>query len=107
MVAGGRTLFMRYGCSGCHGGRGTVRAPSLNGVYGSPVTLTDGSTVTADDRYLRDCILMPGTQRVASYDPGQPLFAGQLSEDRGTRVLLLEAGASSRPASLRSSRRRC
>jgi cytochrome c oxidase subunit 2 len=54
LVAQGRTLFMRYGCSGCHGGHGTVHAPSLNGVYGSPVTLVDGSVVIPEDRYLRD-----------------------------------------------------
>ena len=43
----GKPLFMRYGCSGCHGGNGvggnqstsTVRAPPLAGLYGSPVPL--------------------------------------------------------------------
>ena len=84
MAQAGQTLFMRYGCSGCHGGNGaggtqsgsTVRAPSLAGLYGSPVTLADGRIVTADDRYIRDCILMPDTQRVASYPPVMPSFAG-------------------------------
>ena len=55
----GKALFIHYGCSGCHqaglsGGGGTVRAPSLNGVYMSPVPLPDGSTVIADDRYIHD-----------------------------------------------------
>ena len=48
LAKAGQTLFMRYGCSGCHGGNGaggnqsfsTVRAPPLAGLYGSPVTLT-------------------------------------------------------------------
>ena len=30
---------------------GTVRAPPLAGLYGSPVPLSDGTVVTADDRY--------------------------------------------------------
>ena len=89
LAAAGKTLFMRYGCSGCHGGNGagggqsgsTVRAPPLAGLYGSPVTLTDGRVVTADDRYIRDCILLPGTQRVASYPPVMPSFTGQISEE--------------------------
>ncbi len=81
LVADGRTLFTRYGCSGCHGGHGTVRAPSLNGVYGSPVPLADGSTIIADDRYLRDSILMPTKRVVASYAPVMPSFAGQISEE--------------------------
>jgi cytochrome c oxidase subunit II len=77
----GRQLFIRYGCDGCHGGNGTVRAPSLVGVYGSPVPLSDGTTVMADDRYIRDSILYPGKQIVASYTPIMPSFNGVLGED--------------------------
>lgn len=82
----GHELFIRYGCSGCHmstegGGGGTVRAPPLVGVYGSPVPLSDGSVVVADDRYIRDSILMPSKQVVASYENVMPSFAGQLSEE--------------------------
>ncbi len=89
LAEAGRILFMRYGCSGCHGGNGaggpqagsTVRAPPLAGLYGSPVTLTDGRMVTADDRYIRDCILLPQTQRLASYPPVMPSFAGVIHEE--------------------------
>ena len=83
----GRVLFTQYGCSGCHqaghigGGSSTVRAPSLNGVYGSPVPLADGSVVFADDKYIRDSILMPASQVVASYAPVMPSFAGQIGEE--------------------------
>ena len=95
MAAAGRTLFMRYGCSGCHGGNGvggsqsesTVRAPPLAGLYGSPVTLVDGGIVTADDRYIRDCILLPEKQRVASYPPIMPSFAGQISEEDLLKII--------------------
>ena len=81
----GQVLFMRFGCSGCHhaglsGGGGTVRAPSLNGVFGSPVPLSDGSVVVADERYIRDSILQPKTQIVASYEPVMPSFKGQIDE---------------------------
>jgi cytochrome c oxidase subunit 2 len=86
LVAAGRALFTRYGCSGCHeaghaGGGGTVRAPSLDGVYGSPVPLSNGTTVFADDKYIRDSILLPADEVVASYAPVMPSFAGQISED--------------------------
>ena len=81
LVASGQALFIRYGCDGCHGGRGTVRAPSLNGLYGSPVPLSDGTTVIADDRYIRDSILMPSSQVVASYAPVMPSFSGVVSEE--------------------------
>jgi cytochrome c oxidase subunit 2 len=77
----GSRLFIQYGCSGCHRDHGTVRAPSLAGLYGSPVPLSDGSTVTADERYIRDSILRPRQQVVASYEPVMPSFAGVIGED--------------------------
>ena len=47
----GRRIFNRAGCASCHGdeGQGTV-GPALIGLYGSEVTLDDGSTVVADER---------------------------------------------------------
>ena len=77
----GAPLFIRYGCSGCHNGHGTVRAPSLVGLYGSPVPLSDGTVVTADDTYIRDSILYPHKQIVASYEPVMPSFHNVISED--------------------------
>ncbi len=86
LVAQGSRLFIQYGCSGCHraggrGGNGTVRAPPLDGVYGSPVPLSDGTTVIADDRYIHDSIVMPKSQIVASYEPLMPSFAGVIGEE--------------------------
>jgi len=77
----GFALARRYGCTGCHGTASTVHAPSLDGLYGSVVHLADGRTMTADERYIRDCLLVPATQRVAGYPPVMPSFQGQLSED--------------------------
>jgi cytochrome c oxidase subunit 2 len=81
LAAQGEQLFHRYGCSGCHEPGGTVRAPRLEGVFGSPVPLSDGSVVIADERYVRDSILDPKAQVAAGYDPVMPTFAGQVSED--------------------------
>ncbi len=89
MAKQGGILFMRYGCSGCHGGNGiggaqaasAVQAPPLTGLYGGPVPLEDGTIVTADESYIRDCILLPEKRRVAGYPPIMPSFAGQVSEE--------------------------
>lgn len=81
LIAQGHALFIRDGCDGCHAGRGTVRAPSLSGLYRSPVPLSDGTTVIADEAYIRDSILYPRKQIVASYDPIMPAFAGVIGED--------------------------
>jgi len=81
LAAQGEQLFHRYRCSGCHEPGGTVRAPNLTGVYGSPVPLSDGSVVVADERYVRDSILDPKREVAAGYQPVMPTFAGQVSED--------------------------
>ena len=83
----GKQLFVRYGCAGCHLGGGTVRAPSLAGLYGSPVPLSDGTTVIADDRYIRDSILFPQKQVVASFEPVMPSFNNVISEDDLMRLV--------------------
>ncbi len=77
----GERLYHELGCSGCHDGGGTVRAPDLHGVFGGPVPLDDGSVVTADERYVRDSILMPKSEIVASYRPIMPSFENVLDEE--------------------------
>ena len=38
------------------------RGPNLQGVFGKPVLLEDGRTVTADENYVRESILDPGAK---------------------------------------------
>jgi cytochrome c oxidase subunit 2 len=81
LAAQGATLFRARGCSGCHGANASIHAPDLDGLYGRPVQLAGGGQVIADDRYIRDSILLPDKQRVAGYEPLMPSFSGQLSEE--------------------------
>jgi cytochrome c oxidase subunit II len=81
LAAAGEQLFRRYGCSGCHGANSTVHAPSLGGLFGSVVHTTDGRALTADEQYIRDCLLLPNKNRVAGYPPVMPNFQGQIGED--------------------------
>ena len=76
----GEVLFRSFGCSGCHTPGSTVHAPDLHGIYGHAVQLADGRTVTADEAYLRDCILLPEKNRVAGFPPLMPNFTGAVSE---------------------------
>ena len=87
-LATGEKLFSEKACITCHVANGTGRAPSLNGVYGAQVLLADGSTVTADDAYIRESILQPAAKIVAGYQPLMPTFQGQLTEEQ---VLALTA----------------
>ncbi|MBR0868978.1 c-type cytochrome [Bradyrhizobium tropiciagri] len=84
----GGALFREFGCSGCHGANSSVHAPPLEGLYGKPVPLADGSIVTADDKYIRDSILLPRSQVAAGYQPLMPSFEGKVSEDQLLRLVV-------------------
>lgn len=87
LAAAGKRLFSSYGCSGCHAGAGTVHAPSLAGLYGSPVPLEAGGTLIADDSYIRDKILNPDNNKIAGYKQVMPSFKGLIPEDDLVRLL--------------------
>lgn len=83
----GRELFRTYGCSGCHMGKSDVHAPKLAGIYGRSVALAGGTTVTADEAYIRDSILQPKKQVVAGFAPIMPSFAGRISEGELQQII--------------------
>jgi cytochrome c oxidase subunit 2 len=80
LAGDGQRLFTQVGCSGCHEPPSKIHAPRLEGLYGHPVPLQDGRVLVADDQYIRDCMLLPGTQIVAGYQYLMPNFTGRLSE---------------------------
>jgi cytochrome c oxidase subunit 2 len=45
------------------------------------VPLSDGTFVRADDKYIRDSILLPASQIVVGYQPLMPTYEGHISED--------------------------
>lgn len=88
LAAAGERLFRSYGCSGCHGAEAAQRAPKLEGIYGNVVPLADGTTVIADEQYIRDSILLPKAAVAAGYKPIMPSFEGQIPEEN---ILMLTA----------------
>ncbi len=82
LSATGEKIFAELGCSTCHRSDGQGRGPNLQGVFGRPVALEDGRTVTADENYLRECILDPGAKRVKGFQPIMPTFQGLVSEEQ-------------------------
>jgi cytochrome c oxidase subunit II len=87
LVAEGEALFRKYGCSGCHDATASIHAPSLEDLYGSPVPLSDGRVVIADDTYIRDSILFPERDVAAGYQPLMPSFRNVLGEDDLLRLI--------------------
>ena len=82
LSASGEKIFSELGCVTCHRSDAQGRGPNLQGVFGHPVQLEDGRTVTADENYLRECILDPGAKRVKGFQPIMPTFQGLVSEEQ-------------------------
>jgi cytochrome c oxidase subunit 2 len=81
LAQNGERLFASMGCNACHSGNAAARGPNLAGVYGTKLTLTDGSQTLVNDAYLRDAILNPSQHVTAGFAPIMPTYQGQISED--------------------------
>jgi cytochrome c oxidase subunit II len=79
MAQAGAELYQQYACVTCHG---TGKGPPFINLFGSTVKLQDGSTVVADDGYLRESILFPSAKIVAGYPAIMPTFKGQINEEQ-------------------------
>ena len=77
----GLKLFGQLGCVTCHMAQNQGRGPSLQGVFGSQVTLAGGEKVTADEGYVRESIFNPTAKVVDGYEPIMPTYQGLLSEE--------------------------
>jgi cytochrome c oxidase subunit 2 len=82
LASTGQKLFQQLGCATCHRFDTQGRGPNLVGVYGKPVLLDDGRTVTADDNYIRESVLTPGAKVVAGFKPIMPSFNGTVNEEQ-------------------------
>ena len=87
MEQAGEKVYQASGCPTCHLADGTGLGPSLLGVFGHPVKLTTGETVTADDAYMRESIVLPKAKVVLGYSPIMPSFQGQLTEEQLNNVI--------------------
>jgi cytochrome c oxidase subunit II len=84
----GRRIANTSGCAACHGADGSGGVgPKFVGLYGSTVTLTDGSTVVADDVYLRRSITDPEAETVDGYTDSLIMPTSGLSADDIEAVL--------------------
>jgi mono/diheme cytochrome c family protein len=83
----GRDLFRQYGCNACHSPRAKSHAPSLVGIYGETVRLSDGTFVLADEEYLRDSILHAGRRMVAGYARSMPSYGSYIPEPDALKLV--------------------
>ncbi len=87
LAARGLKLFQDLGCAACHTAQApgapesAARAPNLMSLFGSTVKLADGSSVIADEAYIRESILNPSAKVVAGFQPIMPTFQGLVTEE--------------------------
>ena len=82
MATAGEKLFTNLACVTCHNAQSGARGPILTGLFNQKVALTGGHPVVADDAYLRQSIMNPGSQVVAGYQPIMPTYQGLVNEEQ-------------------------
>ena len=67
-------------CASCHSTDGSAGiGPTWAGLFGSEITLTDGSSVVVDEAYVEESIRQPAAKVREGYQPIMPAF--DLSDD--------------------------
>lgn len=89
----GQQIAADKGCVSCHQLDTDGVGPKWAGLYGSPVELDDGSTVVADEAYLRMSITDPGAQRAAGYFVEMPAVSMEPAEVDHVVAYLVSVGA--------------
>lgn len=83
LAQAGEKLYQKLGCVACHSpdSSGSQRGPKIDGLYGHPVKLTGGRTLTADENYIRESIKNPAAKIVEGFQPLMPSYDGQLTDE--------------------------
>jgi cytochrome c oxidase subunit 2 len=81
-VERGAALAAEQGCAGCHSVDGSEQVgPTWLGLFGREQGMEDGSSMMADEAYLRQSILNPAVHVVAGYPNIMPVYEGVLSDE--------------------------
>jgi len=83
----GAQFFTSLACNNCHLDGKAGRGPALQGLFGTDVKLANGSTVKADETYLRESILNPGAKIVGGYANDMPTFQGLVTEEQVAMII--------------------
>ncbi len=81
-VQSGFDLFTQLACANCHKEQDSLRAPSLYNLPGRFRYLQNGSTVTADDNYIRKAIRNPDENLLQGYSATMPSYKENLDEQQ-------------------------
>jgi mono/diheme cytochrome c family protein len=80
IVKRGEELYQAQGCARCHDGEAPTGG-TLRGLAGTTITLSDMSTVTADENYLRESLSKPEAKVRLDLADGEVMPPVVLSDD--------------------------
>ena len=90
-VEHGKAMFEKLACVGCHSTGQQIDGmygPPLKGIIGKKREFTDGSTVVANEKYLKESILDPPVKHVKGYSGEMPSYVGIVSESDLESIVL-------------------
>lgn len=84
----GEQLAQTYACATCHSADGSeMTGPTWQGIFDHEVQLADGSTVTADENYIRESILEPNAKVVEGFPAVMNTYQGQLNDEQINAII--------------------
>lgn len=84
----GKQLAQEYACTTCHSTDGSrMVGPTWKGKFGSQEHLSDGSTVTVDENYIRESILEPNAKVVEGFPAVMNTYQGQLNDEQINAII--------------------
>lgn len=99
LAAKGKTLAQSKGCVACHTIDGSTGVgPSWKGLFGTTRTLTDGTTVQADEAYLKRAIREPLAQVVKGFPAIMPKVEVSDEELAALSAYMESLGSKTAPA---------
>ena len=80
-IEAGKQLYTQRGCAQCHSTDGSITmGPTWLDLFGNDIDLADGSTVVADEAYIRESILYPQAKLHKGFGAVMPSYLGSMKE---------------------------
>jgi len=77
----GARMFVKNACYTCHSTDGSKNVgPTFQGLFGRREVMSDGTTITVDENYIRESVLSPMAKQVVGFDPVMPTYQGILKD---------------------------
>jgi mono/diheme cytochrome c family protein len=98
-ISRGGDCFIQFTCVACHSTNGTrLIGPSLRNLIGRTEKFTDGTSLVADEAYVRESIAEPQKKVVETYPPIMPSMRAKMTDAQFEDLVAYVLSLSSPPA---------